>query len=144
MKITQISVFLGNKKGRLATVTKVLAEQNINIRSLCIAETENYGIVRMLVDSTDKAIAILKNNDFVCDKTDILAVEVPDVPGGLNSILEIFDTNNINIEYAYAFVEKKHSNAIMIFKIDELDKAINIAEKNNITLVSADKIITEL
>lgn len=141
MKINQVSVFLGNKKGRLATVTKILADNNINIRSLCIAETENYGVLRMIVDYPERTVSILKENDFVCDMTDIIAVEVPDTPGGLYGILRIFEENDINIEYMYAFVEKNHANAIMIFKIDEFDKAIEISQKSNINLVDADKIL---
>lgn len=141
MKIKQISVFLGNKKGRLARVTEVLANNGINIRSLCIAETENYGIVRMLVDFPDKTVEILKNNDFICEQTSVVAIEVPDVPGGLHRILSIFEENDLNIEYMYAFVEKKNDNAIMIFKIEEFDKALEIAKNNNISFVSSDKLL---
>ncbi|MBN1409252.1 MAG: ACT domain-containing protein [Spirochaetales bacterium] len=138
MDIKQISVFLENKKGRLAEVTGILAKEGINIRALALADTAEFGILRLIVNDTDKAVDVLKDNNFVAQKTDVIAVEIEDKPGGLSLILKIFDENGINIEYMYAFVEKKANNAIVIFKIDDQKKAIESLKKNNISLLTND------
>ncbi len=143
MKLKQLSVFVENKKGRLCDVAGILSENDINIRSLSLADTEKYGILRMLVNDTDKAYRILKERNYVCQETDVLALEVADRPGGLYEVLKMLDENGINVEYMYAFVEKRKENAIMIFKVDILEKALEIAKSNKITLVS-DKILENI
>jgi hypothetical protein len=138
MDIKQISVFLENKKGRLAEVTGILAREKINIRALSLADTAEFGILRLIVNDTDKAVNVLKANNFVAQKTDVLAVEVEDKPGGLARIMGLFDSNGINIEYMYAFVEKKLENAVVIFKIDDQKKAIEILKKECIGCLTND------
>jgi hypothetical protein len=136
MKIKQISVFLENRTGRLAEVTKLLADANINIRALSLAETAEFGVLRLIVNNPDICLEVLKKNKFVAQETDVIAVEVQDKPGGLNHILEIFNKNGINIEYMYAFVEKKVDNAIVVFRIDNAGKAITVLQQHNISIVS--------
>jgi hypothetical protein len=136
MKIKQISVFLENKIGRLAEVTKLLADSGINIRTLSLAETAEFGVLRLIVNDADACLKVLKKNNFVAQETEVLAVEVQDKPGGLNHILEVFLKNDINIEYMYAFVEKRVDNAIVVFRIDDLSKAIAVLQDNNIPIVS--------
>ncbi|MBN1797087.1 MAG: ACT domain-containing protein [Spirochaetales bacterium] len=138
MKIKQISIFLENKIGRLAEVTKLLADSKINIRTLSLAETAEFGVLRLIVSDPDACLKVLKDNQFVAQETDVIAVEVQDKPGGLNRILEIFHKNDINIEYMYAFVEKKVDNAIVVFRIDNAGKAIAVLQDHNIAIVSDD------
>ncbi|MFA5094952.1 MAG: ACT domain-containing protein [Candidatus Omnitrophota bacterium] len=132
MKITQLSVFLENRRGRLYDAARVLGEASVNIKALTIAENEEFGILRMVVDKPEKALELLKKNGFVASITDIVAVEVSDRPGGLAVILKILDDNGINLEYMYAFVEKNADNAIVVFRFDDPDRAIEVLSKNNI------------
>lgn len=126
MKVTQISLFLENRKGRLAEVCSLLGDTGVNIRALTIAETDEFGVLRMVVDNPDKALESLRANNFVASVTDIVAVEVGDRPGGLAAVLEILNENGLNIEYMYGFVEKKSDNALMVFRFDEPDRAIEV------------------
>lgn len=114
MTINQISAFIGNRPGSLAKLTRVLKEANINIRALYVADTSDYGILRMVVDDTDRAMEALKAADFTVSKTGVLAVAVNDAPGGLNEVAKICGENGINIEYIYAFVTSKNNNEAMV------------------------------
>jgi hypothetical protein len=140
MNIKQISVFLENKKGKLAEVTGLLAEHNINIRALSLAETAEFGILRLLVNDYNKCINVLQENSIIAQVTDVIAVEVEDKPGGLNKILKVFNKADINIEYSYAFIEKKKDNAIVIFRIDDSEKALEVLKANGIP-VATDEIL---
>jgi hypothetical protein len=140
MTLKQISVFLENKKGRLAQVVGLIAAEKINIRALSLADTTDFGVLRLIVNDPEKCFAVLKDNSFVAQQTDVIAVEVPDRPGGLQQILQVFDAGGVNIEYMYAFVEKKSDNAIVIFRIEQPDLAIQVLEKNKISVLSPDVI----
>jgi len=140
MKITQISVFLENKKGRLYEVASLLGENSINIRALTIAESEDFGVLRMVVDKPDEAVKILKDKGFVSTITDIIAVEVEDNPGGLSDILKVIYESRINIEYMYAFVEKRSNKALLVFRFDDIDGAIEILSKNGIKVLGKSEI----
>jgi len=126
MRLEQISIFLENKSGRLAEVTNVLAAANVNIRALSLADTADFGILRLIVDQTEQAKQALKDHGFTIGKTEVIALEVPDRPGGLAEILRILGAGGINVEYMYAFVQRSGANAIVIFRFDELDKAIEV------------------
>ena len=136
MKITQISVFLENRKGRLYEVCKLLGENNINIRALTIAETESFGVLRIVVDKSDVAIQLLRDNHFVANFTEVVAIEVPDKPGGLASILKVFADNDVNIEYMYGFVEKFSDKALLVMRFEDTDFAQQILAKHNIHVVA--------
>ena len=140
MTLKQISVFLENKKGRLAEVVGLIAAEKINIRALSLADTADFGVLRLIVNDPEKCFSVLKYNSFVAQQTDVIAVEVPDRPGGLQQILQVFDAGGVNIEYMYAFVEKKSDNAIVIFRIERPDLAIQVLEKNKISVLSSDVI----
>ncbi len=140
MKLTQISVFLENKRGRLHEVCALLGKNRINIRALNVAESEDFGILRMLVDNPRDAAVQLKKNGFVSSFTDIVAVEVGDKPGGLAALLKAIDDNGLNVEYMYGFVEKASDKALMVFRFDEPDKAVTLLKKNGVTLVGKDGI----
>jgi hypothetical protein len=124
MKAEQISVFIENKSGRLAEVTRILGDAQINIRALSLADTSDFGILRLIVNDREKAKVVLKENGFTVSKTEVVAVEVPDRPGGLYQLLRKLDSETINVEYMYAFVERCGENAVIIFRFDETDKAI--------------------
>ena len=138
MSVRQISVFLENKKGRLAEVTRTLSHEKINIRALSLADTADFGVLRIIVDNPDRSLAILKSHGFVAQVTEVVAVEVEDKPGGLSRILEVLDQDNVNVEYMYAYVEKSRENAIVICRIDDRERALQILEKNGIATVSAE------
>ena len=140
MKVEQISVFLENKPGTLEKATLVLKEANINIRTLSMAETADFGILRLIVNDVEKANKVLKENGFQVSKTPVVAVEVPDKPGGLHSIMEVVSKEGINVEYLYAFVEKSGQNAVIIFRFDNPEKAIDILMKKNFTVVPGKKL----
>jgi hypothetical protein len=138
MNIKQISIFLENKKGRLAEVTKLLAAHKINIRALSLAETAEFGVLRLIVNDPDACLKILKEHAFVAQETDVIAVEVTDKPGGLQQVLDALQAQDVNIEYMYAFVEKKVDNAIVIFRIDDNQKAIKALQAKGISVLAHD------
>ena len=120
MKLQQISVFIENQSGRLHEVTKLLGENGINIRALSLADTSDFGILRLIVSNPEKAYDLLKGNEFTVGRTEVLAVVVSDQPGGLAQILGCLETNSINVEYMYAFVDHMEAGrAIMIFRFDD-------------------------
>lgn len=140
MKVEQLSIFLENKTGRLAEVTKAMAGHNINIRALSLADTSDFGILRMIVDRTEDAKTLLKDAGFTVGRTIVVAVKVQDIPGGLNHVLNILTEHKINVEYMYAFVQKNGAYATMIFRFDRIDQAIEALKANNIPLLSPEEI----
>mgnify|MGYP001077628212 CR=1 FL=1 len=124
MKAEQISVFLENKSGRLAEVMRVLGAAQVNIRALSIADTSDFGILRIIVNDKEKALDVLKANNFTVSKTDVIAVEVPDTPGGLSKILDLLETQKVNVEYMYAFAEPRSQRAALIFRFDDPERAV--------------------
>ncbi len=140
MIIKQVSIFLENKKGRLAEVTRLLSDEKINIRALSLADTTDFGVLRLIVSHAEKCFQILKENEFVAQMTDVIAVEIDDRPGGLNAAMEALDEGGINIEYMYAFVEKKTDKAIVIFRIDKIQAAVETLQKNQISVLTSDVI----
>ncbi len=140
MKVEQISVFLENKAGRLAEVAKILGDNGINIRALSLADTTDFGILRLIVDNRTKAKEVLKNAGFTVGITEVIAVEVEDQPGGLAKVLTTLADHNINVEYMYAFVEKSMDKAVLIFKFENLDKAIDVLTKAGITILPGEKV----
>jgi len=124
MKLKQLSVFLENKPGRLRELCAVLAENGINIITLSLADTEQFGILRLIVKEHDQARALLEEKGFVAKLTDVIAVEVNDQPGGLSEILKIEEESGISVEYMYAFTIKSGENAVLLFRFDDMDKAL--------------------
>lgn len=119
----QISIFLENKAGRLSHVTRTLGEANINIRALSIADTADFGILRIIVNEPDKAYRILKEAGFTVSETEVIAVQVADTPGSLASILDQMSDEDLNIEYLYAFLGTTGNDALVIFKVEDAKKA---------------------
>ena len=124
MSVNQISVFLENKPGTLNRMTGVLAKNNIDLRALSLAETKDFGIVRMIVNDVFEATNVLKEADFIASLTPVLAYAIPDEPGGLNKLLQAFTEANVNVEYMYAFLGGKQTDhAYMIFRVAQVKDA---------------------
>jgi len=135
MKLIQISIFLENKKGRLLDVCSLLSAGKINIRALTVAESDNFGVLRVVVDKPQEATTLLKARGFVANLTEIVGVEVPDKPGGLADVLKILSKHNINVEYMYGFLEKSSNRALLVFRFDNPDTAIEVLKTNKIRVV---------
>lgn len=142
MKVEQISVFLENKSGRLAEVSHVLSSAGVNIRALSLADTSDFGILRIIVSDTEKAKKVLKDNGFTVGKTEVLAVEVEDRPGGLSKILNAMKNAGINVEYMYAMVQKSSGKAIIIFRFDEIEKAMDVLNRAGIGILKGEDVYT--
>jgi hypothetical protein len=140
MRVEQIAVFLENKSGRLAEITRILAENEINIRALSVADTADFGILRLIVDKVDLAKEVLRAGGFTVGKTNVVAVEVPDRAGGLASVLKVINEVGLNVEYMYAFVNKSGANAVLIFRFDEMDKAIAVLQEKGFALLTGAQI----
>ncbi|AMD93949.1 ACT domain-containing protein [Desulfomicrobium orale] len=140
MKVEQISVFLENRAGRLAEVTRTLAENNVNIRALSLADTSDFGILRLIVTDNEKAKEALKAKGFTVGRTNVVAAEVGDNPGGLHNILEMLAVGNVNVEYMYAFVTQSGHNAVLVFRFDQTDKAIEVLRSNGVRILSGEEL----
>ena len=140
MKVEQISIFIENKSGRLAEVARALDEKNVNIRALSLAETTDFGILRLLVDSTDVALETLRKSGFTVNKTEVVAVEVPDQPGSLCKILQVLDDAQINVEYMYAFADRHANNAVIIYRFDEIDNAIRTLQEKGVSILTGEQL----
>lgn len=140
MRVEQIAVFLENKSGRLAEITSILADNGINIRALSVADTADFGILRLIVDQVEKAKTVLKQSGFTVGKTNVIAVEVPDRTGGLFSVLKVVEKAGLNVEYMYAFVNKSGENAVLIFRFDEMDKAIETLQESGFKILTGEQI----
>ena len=140
MKVEQISIFLENKPGSLEEATRILKDANINIRTLSLADTTDFGVLRLIVNDVEAASRVLKEHGLRFSRTTVVAVEIPDRPGGLHGILEILTKNRINVEYLYAFVEKSGQNAVIIFRLDAPEAAIEVLQKNGMTVIPGAKL----
>ena len=125
MSVKQISVFLENKPGTLNQLTKALADGNVDMCALSLAETKDFGIARIIVDDAFEAANVLKEANFIASLTPVLAFEIPDEPGGLNNLLTAFTECGVNIEYMYAFLGAKTGSAYMIFRVSDTAHAEN-------------------
>lgn len=142
MKVEQLSIFLENKAGRLAEVTHTLSGAGVNIRALSLADTSDFGILRLIVSEHEKAKSVLKDRGFTVGRTNVVAVEVDDNPGGLDGILQLLSKHGINVEYMYAFVQTNGKNATLILRFDKTDQAIEVLTANNISIIPGDKLYT--
>lgn len=140
MTVKQISVFVENKAGRLAELTEYLHQHDIDMRALSIAETQDFGIVRMIVNDAYKTSCILKEAGYVASITPVLAVEMPDEPGSLFRILKVLGDGGVSIEYMYAFLTRKEATAYMVLRVENNEKAVDILNKNGIHVISQDVI----
>jgi len=138
--IKQISIFAENKPGRMAGVAKALGDAGVNIRALTIAEAGDFGVIRMVVDDTERGYTALRENGFMVSETDVLAVEIKDVPGGLYEIVNSLGMNNINVEYAYAFVTAKAERAMLILRVDDVKRAAEVLSEAGVRVATREEI----
>ena len=138
MTVKQISAFLENKPGALAAFAKILQSSGIDLRALSLAETEDFGIVRVIVDDAYKTVQILKEEGYVCSVTPVLAVVFEDKPGALVNVLNLLGDNGINLEYSYAFLAKRANSACMIFRVADNDAAIKVLTANGLKPICQD------
>lgn len=135
MKLHQLSLFLENKPGRLSEPCKALAEANINILTLSLADTQQFGIMRLIVRDWQQAKSVLEKSGFVVNVTEVVATEVPDVPGGLARVLHVIEEGGINIEYMYAFTFRSGDKAVLVFRFDNPDAAIEVLRDKSINVI---------
>jgi hypothetical protein len=140
MRVKQLSIFVENRSGRLAEVTGAMGAEQINIRALSLADTADFGILRLIVNDAPKAHAALKRYGFTVSETDVIAVEIPDHPGGLANVLRILADKKISVEYMYAFVEKSSDNAVVIFRMEDVDNAIKTLQAGGVRILAAEEV----
>jgi hypothetical protein len=140
MKVEQIAIFLENRSGRLAEITNILAENDINIRALSLADTADFGILRLIVNDTDRAVKILKENRFTVGKTEVIVVEVADKPGGLASALKVIKEADLNVEYMYALSQRSGEAGLIIFRFDEIEAAITAFKEAKLRILTGEEV----
>ncbi len=139
-EIKQISLFVENKPGRMAKVSKTLSDAGVNIRAMTIAEAGDFGVIRMVVDNPEKGYKVLHDNGFTVSTTDVLAVEMKDTPGGLYEIVDALGSNKINVDYAYAFVTAKAQRAMLILRVDDIVKAKQALTAKGVKIATKEEI----
>ncbi len=130
MKVTQISVFMENKNGRLAEITRLLAAKKVSLRAVTIADTADFGILRLIVKDPDYARDVLLEAGFTAKETAVLAVAMDDEPGALAEVMELFEKNSVNIEYLYSIMAGKGGKADVVFKVEDLERGQELLKKN--------------
>ena len=143
MKIQQLSLFLENKPGHLKAICETLSEARINIETLSLADTQQFGILRLIVEDWRKAKEALEKAGFVVNVTEVVATEVPDRPGGLAEVLEALEASDVNIEYMYAFAFRRRNKAIIVFRFDDPDKAIEMLERKGKSVLNSVELFQE-
>ena len=134
--VYQISVFLENRAGQFAEITGILAENQIDLRAISIAETTDYGVLRMIVDNAEKATSILMQHGYLMYMTPVLVIAVPDQPGGVAPVLATLAEGNIDIEYMYSLFTHKEGKSYIVFRVAENEKFVELLKKHNITPVT--------
>ena len=139
-EIKQLSLFVENRPGRMAKVSKTLSDAGVNIRAMTIAEAGDFGVIRMVVDDPENGYKVLHDNGFTVSTTDVLAVEMKDTPGGLYEIVNTLGENNINVDYAYAFVTAKAQKAMLILRVDNIVKARQALSAKGVKIATKEEI----
>lgn len=141
MYINQISVFIENKPGNLAKFTNFIAENHIDMRAFEIADSSEFGIIRIIVDKPLDTLTLLKDNDWICKLTQVIGVKIPDKPGAMASAMNILAEADVSVEYVYTFLARGTDDALMIFRVQDNDKVAAILKKNNVKLVSQEDLV---
>ncbi len=139
--VKQLSVFIENTKGRLAHVTRVLGDAGVDLQSLSIADTTNFGILRAIVDDSEKALKVLREHGYTVNITELLAVAVNDIPGGLAEALDVLSDSGVAVEYLYSFVRKPTESALILFKVDDPNKAVAVLEGRGLKPLAQNELI---
>ena len=140
MIIKQLSIFVENKQGRMAEITRLLAENQIDIRALSIADTTDYGILRLIVNKPEQAMEAMKKEGMTVTLTNVIAIAVPDCPGGLNKAVEVLSEKNIGIEYMYAFLNPKRETAFVILRVEDNERAIQVLLEGGVSLMRSEEL----
>lgn len=140
MKIKQLSIFLENKAGRLAKITNTLANANIDIRAISVADTTEFGILRLIVNDPERACEYLKNENITVSLTEVIAVGIDDTPGEFAKAMNVLADNEITIEYVYAFISRDHGKAFVILRVDDNDRAVEVFKNADIEVLTPDQI----
>ena len=141
MKVRQVSVFLENRSGRMAKITTVLGNAGINIRAMSLADTSDFGILRLVMTDTDKGVAILKKNSFTVKVTDVIAVAIPDQPGALGDLLSVIESAGLNLEYVYVLNQTNPEKAVLIIRFDDPDKALEIMNEKGLSVLGEKSVL---
>ncbi|MDD3243313.1 MAG: amino acid-binding protein [Eubacteriales bacterium] len=139
--VKQLSVFLENSKGRLAHMTRILSDAGVDLLALSIADTTDFGILRAIVTDLDKAVEVLKAEAYTVAVSEVLAVMVPDKPGGLADVLRIMNDADIGVEYLYSFVRKPEESALILFKVDDIQRAMDAMQHNGLRMVEQEELL---
>ena len=142
MIIKQLSIFLENRTGRIREIADLLARADINIRALTLADSSDFGIMRLIVDKLDAALKCLKDNNISTALTSVVAVEVPDKPGGLAEVMSIISNSNFDIVYMYSLPEKKHNNAIMIMRFNNTEEAAGVLKQHGLNILKQEDVLS--
>ena len=140
MKLKQISIFLENRSGRMAKILTTLGDAGVNLRAMSLADTSDFGILRLIVNDIDKASQVLKEKGFTVKISEVIAVEIKDIPGELARVLGYIEKAGMNVEYMYSFAQKTMESAVIIFRFEDLDKAIKILTENKINVISGNEV----
>lgn len=138
MTVKQISVFVENKPGKLYEIVQLFAEKKINMRALNMAETSDYGILRLIVDEVDRAVEELRAGGWVCSVTNVIAISIPDEPGSLEKVLSVLSEARLSIDYTYAFLMNKADSACLVIRVADNEAAMSILEKNGVEVLGAE------
>lgn len=141
MYINQISVFIENKPGNLAKFTNFIAENQIDMRAFEIADSSDFGIIRIIVDKPLDTLTLLKDNNWICNLTQVIGVKIPDKPGAMAKAMNILAEAGVSVEYVYTFLARGTDDALMIFRVKENDKVAAVLKKNNIKIVSQEDLL---
>lgn len=140
MTIKQLSVFVENRPGRLSAITRLFGDNGIDIRAMSIADTKDFGILRLIVNDPDKALEVLKANDFSVTITNVIAIGIDDVPGGLAGAMETLYENNVSVEYMYAFISKTENTAYVIFRVENNENAALALKEKGYKILTSEEI----
>jgi len=140
MTVKQISIFLENRPESLMELTEVLAKHSINMRALCLADTNDFGIARIIVDNPENVATVLKDEGYIVKATNVIALEIPDETGSLNKILRILGENGRNVEYMYGFTGRKTNNAFMILRSTDVPKTETVLEQYRIRMINQEEL----
>lgn len=140
MFIKQISVFMENRPGRLAEITKVLSDNGIDMRAINIADTTDYGILRMIVNDEVKAEKVLRENNMTASVTDVIAISIPDTVGAFSTVINLLKDKDISIEYIYSFIGEKSSKAVIVIKTNKLDESLEVLKNNGVVVLTKEEV----
>ena len=137
MMIKQLSVFVENKAGRMAEITKAIGDAGVDIRALSVADTSDFGILRLIVDKPDAAVETLRGAGLTVSLTDVIAVSIPDVPGAFSQAVKVLSDANMNIEYMYAFIGRSDDRALVILRVEDPQRGAEVLRQNGIALIGS-------